>query len=71
MYLLAHPGIEINTAKVANEIGVERRVIEENLPRLVMTDLILRVQKFTHKGSFPICKAPKGLNTLTQGNALG
>lgn len=49
VYLLAHPGIEINTAKVSNEIGVERRVIEENLPRLVMTDLILRVQKFTHK----------------------
>lgn len=49
VYLLAHPGIEINTAKVAKEIGVERRIIEENLPRLVMTDLILRVQKFTHK----------------------
>jgi len=49
IYLLAHPGIEINTAKVAKEIGVERRIIEENLPRLVMTDLILRVQKFTHK----------------------
>lgn len=49
VYLLAHPGIEINTAKVAKEIGVERRIIEENLPRLVMTDLILRVQKFSHK----------------------
>lgn len=49
VYLLAHPGIEINTAKVAKEIGVERRIIEENLPRLVMTDLILRVPKFTHK----------------------
>jgi predicted AAA+ superfamily ATPase len=49
VYLLAHPGIEINTARVAKEIGVERRIIEENLPRLAMTDLILRVQKFTHK----------------------
>jgi len=49
VYLLAHPGAEINIAKVANEIGIERRVIEENLPRLVMTDLIVRIPKFTHK----------------------
>jgi len=48
VYLLAHPGIEINTTKVANEAGVERRVVEENLPRLEMTDLILRIQKFSH-----------------------
>ena len=49
VYLLAHPGDEINTAKVANEIGVERRIIDENLPRLIMTDLVIRVPKFTHK----------------------
>lgn len=48
VYLLAHPGVEINMTKVASEAGVERRVVEENLPRLEMTDLILRVQKFSH-----------------------
>jgi len=49
VYLLAHPGNEINMAGVAKEVGVERRVIEDNLPRLVLTDLILLVRKFTHK----------------------
>ncbi len=49
VYLLAHPGQEINTTKVASEAGVERRVIEENLPRLEMTDLILRIRKFSHQ----------------------
>ncbi len=49
VYLLAHPGIEINMTKLAAEVGVERRVIEENLPRLEMTDLILRIQKFSHQ----------------------
>lgn len=49
VYLLAHPGMEINTAKVASEIEVERRVVEENFPRLILTDLIIRIQKFTHK----------------------
>jgi hypothetical protein len=49
VYLLAHPGREINTAKVASDAGVERRVIEENLPRLELTDLILRIQKFSHQ----------------------
>jgi uncharacterized protein len=48
VYLLAHPGIEINMAGVATEVGVERRVVEDNLPRLVLTDLILLVRKFTH-----------------------
>ncbi len=46
VYLLAHPGNEINTVKVAQESGVERRVVEDNLPRLEMTDLIVRIQKF-------------------------
>ena len=32
VYLLAHPGREINMTKVASDAGVERRVIEENLP---------------------------------------
>lgn len=49
VYLLAHPGVEINTTKIAKESGVERRVVEENLPRLEMTDLILRIQKFRHQ----------------------
>ncbi|NLE37297.1 MAG: ATP-binding protein [Pirellulaceae bacterium] len=49
VYLLAHPGQEINTTKVASEAGVERRVIDDNLPLLEMTDLILRIQKFSHQ----------------------
>jgi predicted AAA+ superfamily ATPase len=49
VYLLAHPGQEINMKKVADESGVERRVIEENLPRLEMTDLIIRIQRFSHQ----------------------
>lgn len=49
VYLLANPGREINVSSLAGEIGVERRVVEDNLPRLVMTDLILRVQKFSHQ----------------------
>jgi hypothetical protein len=49
VYLLAHPGNELNTANIAGEVGIERRVIEENLPKLIMTDLILRVPKFTHQ----------------------
>ena len=48
VYLLAHPGVEINMTKVASEAGVERRVVEENLPRLEMTDFVFRVQKFSH-----------------------
>lgn len=49
VYLLAHPGIEINMSSLAKEIGVERRVVEDNLPRLIMTDLIIRIQKFSHQ----------------------
>jgi len=49
VYLLAHPGMEINTTRIASEAQVERRVVEENLPRLEMTDLILRLQKFSHQ----------------------
>jgi predicted AAA+ superfamily ATPase len=49
VYLLAHPGIEINMSTVARDAGVERRVVDENLPRLEMTDLILRIRKFSHK----------------------
>ncbi len=41
--------MEINISTLAQEIGVERRVVEENLPRLIMTDLIIRIKKFTHK----------------------
>jgi predicted AAA+ superfamily ATPase len=49
VYLLGNPGVEINTTKIAQSAGVERRVVEENLPRLEMTDLILRVPKFSHQ----------------------
>ncbi len=49
VYLLANPGIEINTTKIASDAGVDKRIVEENLPRLEITDLILRIQKFTHK----------------------
>ncbi len=49
VYLLAHPGLEINTSKVSQEIGVERRVVDENLPRLELTDLIVRLQRFSHQ----------------------
>jgi predicted AAA+ superfamily ATPase len=34
---------------LAKEIGVERRVVEDNLPRLIMTDLIIRIRKFSHQ----------------------
>ena len=47
VYLLSHPGLEINVKKVSSESGVEQRIIAENLPRLEMTDLILRIQKFS------------------------
>ena len=49
VYLLAHPGMEINMSNIAKEIGIERRVVEDNLPRLIMTDLIIRIQKFSHQ----------------------
>jgi hypothetical protein len=49
VYLLAHPGMEINTTKIAKSIGVERRIIEDNFPLLIMTDMILRIQKFSHQ----------------------
>lgn len=49
VYLLAHPGVEINMSTVARDAGVERRVVDENLPRLEMTDLIIRIRKFSHK----------------------
>ena len=48
VYLLSHPGVEINTTRVANEAGVQKHVIEDNLPLLEKTDLILRIQKFSH-----------------------
>jgi predicted AAA+ superfamily ATPase len=47
VYLLSHPGLEINLKKVSSESGVEQRIIAENLPRLEMTDLVLRIQKFS------------------------
>src|SRR5204863_6571488 len=49
LFLLGHPGIEINTAKVSQQTGIERRVIDENLPRLEMTDMIVRIAKFSHQ----------------------
>ncbi len=49
VYLLAHPGIELNATKIANDAGVQKKVIEDNLPLLEKTDLILRIQKFSHQ----------------------
>jgi hypothetical protein len=49
VYLLSHPGMEINIKKISSEAGVEQRIIADNLPRLEMTDLILRIQKFSHQ----------------------
>jgi predicted AAA+ superfamily ATPase len=49
VYLLSQPGSEINTAQIASQAGVERRVVEENLPLLEMTDLVVRVRKFSHQ----------------------
>ena len=49
VYLLANPGVEINTARLAQDTGVDRQVIDDNLPRLEKTDLIIRIQKFSHK----------------------
>lgn len=49
LFLLSKPGIEINATKVSQEAGVERRVVEDNLPRLELTDLIIRIQRFSHQ----------------------
>lgn len=49
VYLLAHPGAELNTTKIAGDAGVQKQVIEDNLPLLEKTDLILRIQKFSHQ----------------------
>ena len=46
VYLLAHPGIEINIQKIAVEAGVNRKVVSDNFPLLEMTDLVMRVHKF-------------------------
>ena len=49
VYLLAHPGVELNTTRIASDAGVQKQVIEDNLPLLEKTDLILRIQKFSHQ----------------------
>jgi predicted AAA+ superfamily ATPase len=46
LYLLANPGVELNTANIAREAGVKRQIVEDNLPLLEMTDLVQRVRKF-------------------------
>jgi len=46
VYLLAHPGIEINIQKIAVEAGVNRKVVSDNFPLLEMTDLVMRVHRF-------------------------
>lgn len=46
VYLLAHPGIEINIQKIAVEAGVNRKVVSDNFPLLEMTDLVMRMHKF-------------------------
>ena len=47
IYLISHPGAEVNTTKVASEAGVEKRVVEENIPALLRTDLVLRINRFS------------------------
>jgi len=47
LYILGNPGREINMTAMAREAGVKRNVVEENLPRLEMTDLILRIRRFS------------------------
>lgn len=49
VYLLGHPGVEINPAKIAQEADLSRKVIDDNFPRLEMTDLIIRIPKFSPK----------------------
>lgn len=49
VYLLAHPGMELNATKIASEAAVHKKVIQDNLPLLEKTDLILKVQKFSHQ----------------------
>lgn len=49
LYLLAHPGLELNVARVSKDAQLERRVIDENLPRLELTDLVVRIHKFRHQ----------------------
>jgi hypothetical protein len=49
VYLLAHPGIELNTTKIASDAGIQKQVIEDNLPLLEKTDLVLRIKKFSHQ----------------------
>jgi predicted AAA+ superfamily ATPase len=49
VYLLANPGVEINTTKIAGDASVKRRIVEENLPLFEMTDLIIRIKKFSHR----------------------
>ena len=46
LYLLSHPGAEINIAKIASDANVGTRVVRANLPLLEMTDLVWRVRKF-------------------------
>ncbi|MCL4235812.1 MAG: DUF4143 domain-containing protein, partial [Deltaproteobacteria bacterium] len=49
VYLLANPGTEVNVSAIAKEAGVTRRLIEENLPLLDVTDLLIRLRKFSRK----------------------
>ena len=43
LFLLAHLGMEINTTKESQETGIERHVIDENMLRLAITDMTVRI----------------------------
>ncbi|MBM4035591.1 MAG: ATP-binding protein [Planctomycetes bacterium] len=47
LYLLTHPGTEVNTARIARDAGVTRQVVEDNFRLLELTDLVRRMHKFT------------------------
>jgi len=46
LYLLSHPGMELNVARIAKDAGLKRQVVEENLPYFEQADLVRRVRKF-------------------------
>lgn len=46
LYLLANPGLELNTARIASEASVTRQIAEAYLRHLTAADLVQRVSKF-------------------------
>lgn len=46
LYLMAHPGQELNTSRIAREAAVTRQAVEADLPLLESTHLVQRVRRF-------------------------